>query len=105
MATLAEIYALTKSATLRHRTAAAIAAAAEDVKNESAATANHADRFTWAVGVLEITGGPETEAERLMWLVLQNTTIANAGEAATDNEIQFVINGLVNFAAGVDTST
>lgn len=46
----------------------------------------------------------EAVARRLMWMFLQNATIQNSGESSTDNEIQFVVNDLVNFAAGVDTS-
>ena len=105
MATLTELYNLKNSSSLRNRVAVALAAAAEDVRNEAAATANHADRFAWATGtVLGSQNGPEVEARRLMWMVLQNATIQTSGEASTDNDVKFVVNGLVDFAAGVDTS-
>lgn len=105
MATLAEIYALkASSATLRHRVAVALATAAEAVRNEAASTVSHAERFAWATAMLGTANGPEDEARRLMWMVLQNATVQDAGEAATDSDIQFVVNGLVDFAAGVDTS-
>ena len=105
MATLNEIYTLKNSSSLRNRVAVALAAAAEDVRNEAAATASHAERFAWATDVvLASENGPESEARRLMWMFLQNATIQTAGEAATDNDVLFVVNGLVNFAAGVDTS-
>ena len=105
MATLTELYALKNSSSLRNRVAVALAAAAEDVRNEALATANHAERFTWATQVvLGSDRGPEHEARRLMWMVLQNATVQTSGEASTDNDIQFVVNGLVSFAAGVDTS-
>ena len=105
MATLNEIYTLKNSSTLRNRVAVALAKAAEDVRNEAAATANHGARFEWATSVvLASENGPEGEARRLMWMVLQNATIQASGEASTDNDIQFVVSGLVDFAAGVDTS-
>lgn len=105
MATLTEIYNLKNSSSLRNRVVVALAAAAEDVRNEAAATTHHAERFTWATDVvLASSNGPETEAKRLMWMFLQNATIQSVGEAATDSDIQFTVNGLVNFAAGVDTS-
>ncbi len=105
MATLVDIYNLKNSSSLRNRLAVALAAAAEDVRTEAAATANHAERFAWATGgVLSSANGPEVEARRLMWMFLQNATIQASGEASTDNDVQFVTNGLVDFAAGVDTS-
>jgi len=105
MAALAEVYDLKNSSALRNRLAVALAAAAEAVRNEAASTANHAERFEWAVSLLSSARQPEAEAERAMWIFLQNATIQTAGEDATDNDIQFVSNGLVDFLAGVDTST
>jgi hypothetical protein len=104
MATLAEIYNLKNSSSLRNRIAVALTKAAEDVRNEGAGTANHAERFMWATGLLSSARGPEQEAERAMWLFLQNATIQDAGEAATDGDIQFMANALVDFLAGVDTA-
>jgi len=97
-------YDLTRSVSLRERIAAAIADAAEDVRNEGAVTANHAERFVWAVSVLSSNTAPIAEADRAIWIVLQNATVNAAGEAVTDNDLQFTVNGLVNFLAGVDTS-
>jgi len=105
MATLQEVFDLKSSSSLRNRVAVALAAAAEDVRTEEAATANHAERFAWAVNLLASANGPEAEAQRAMWVFLQNATIQTSGEASTDNDIQFVVNGLVNFLAGVDTAT
>lgn len=85
MATLEQIYALKNSSSLRNRVAVAIVAAAEAVRNEASDVASHAERFSWAVSVLSSERQPESEA-------------------STDNDIQFTVNGLVNFLAGVDTS-
>jgi hypothetical protein len=93
------------SSSLRNRVAAALTAAAEDVRTEAAATANHAERFTWATGILSGFNAPQAEADRAMWIIVQNATIQASGEASTDNDVQFVVNGLVDFLAGVDTST
>jgi hypothetical protein len=100
MATLLELYNLRfTSQNLKNRTVAAIAKAAQDVLNEDAGTANHAARVAWASAALADT---PTMAERMMWGMLANATIAAAGDAATDNDIQFVVNSLVDtFAAGV----
>lgn len=100
MATLLEVYNLrVTSSLLRNRVAAAVAKAAMDVLNEDAGTTNHAARLVWAQDALV---NAETVAGRMMWGVLGNGTIQNAGEAATDNDIQYVVNGLINtFAAGL----
>jgi hypothetical protein len=92
------------SSSLRNRVAAALTAAAEDVRTEAAATASHTERFTWATGILSGFNAPQVEADRAMWIIVQNATIQASGEASTDNDIQFTVNGLVNFLAGVDTS-
>ncbi len=111
MATLNETFALRNNAHLKNRISAALAAAAEDVMNEAAAVVGHAERFAWASSVLLLTGGPEREGSRAIWLVIQNTVIADNytanpsdGGATTDNDVQFVVNGLVDILAGVDTS-
>ncbi len=49
MATLNEQNALSKNSHLINRTAAALAKAAEDVRNEGTGATDHADRFTWAM--------------------------------------------------------
>lgn len=69
-----------------------------DVLNEDPGTANHVNRVIWAKDALV---NAEAVAGRMFWGVLGNATIAAAGEAATDNDIQFVVNGLINtFATG-----
>lgn len=63
--------------------------------NEDAGTSNHANRVLWAKAVLQedING---TMVKRLTVDCAQNASIAAAGEAATDNDIQFVVNSRVN---------
>jgi len=94
MATLLEIWNLkSTSANLRNRCAAAVAKAAQDVLNEDAGTENHAARVVWAQDALV---NAESAANRMMWGLLGNATIQSSGESSTDNDIQFVVNGLIN---------
>jgi hypothetical protein len=110
MATLEEIFALKSNTNLRNRVVAAIAKAAEAVRNEAAARINHAERFAWAINTLASETGPATEAKRIFWMIAQNATIADGytlnpnGSTVTDGDIEFTVNGLVDFMAGVDTS-
>lgn len=105
MANYTDIYNLKSSSNLRNRLAVALTQAAEDIRNEDATVQFHAERFLWATGILSDPTGPDREAERGMWMLVQNPTIQDAGDAATDADIQFVANSLVNFLAGVDEST
>lgn len=83
--------------TLKNRVASAIAKAAQDVLNEDPGTTNHANRVIWANSALL---DARSVAERMMWGVVGNATIQTSGEASTDNDIQFVINGLIDTFAG-----
>ena len=78
---------------LRKQVHVAIMIAANDVLNESTATEQHSQRVDWARKAL---ADPADMAERMMVQVLQNGTIQAAPLTSTDNDVQFVINGLVN---------
>ncbi|MFZ5829119.1 MAG: hypothetical protein ACOY3P_03490 [Planctomycetota bacterium] len=78
---------------LRQQTAVALHKAAVDILNESAATEDHAQRMAWARRVL---ADPVGWSERAIWKVLENATIQSAPAEATDNDVQFVVNSLVN---------
>lgn len=93
MATYMELFNLRYSnLTLRARTAVACVKAAQDVLNEDPGTTDHAKRVAWANAALSDANGM---AEKLMWGVLGNSTIQASGDASTDNDIQFVVNGLI----------
>jgi hypothetical protein len=98
---LIDQYNLTGSATLSSRICAACWKAATDVLNEAENTANHANRTLWAKQVLtENKDG--AMVRRLLVDCAQNASIAAAGEAATDNDLQFVVNSRINtYADGV----
>src|ERR1700751_1215296 len=102
MATLLERYDLQYMHTLlRQRTQIAIEAAAYNVLNEDPGTTNHANRIIWANTVLN---NPEKMTELEMAMVVQNPTIANTGDDALDSDIQFVVNGLVDYYANAIAS-
>lgn len=87
--------AITQS-TMRNRAAAAAMNAARDVLNEDAGTANHALRVKWAASVFDDVNRAGAD---LIPFLAANATIAAAGDAATDNDIQFVVNGSINTLA------
>lgn len=97
MATLLDTYNLQYTHTLlRQRTQIAIELAAYNVLNEDAGTANHANRMLWANTVLN---DPIIMMGLEMTLVVQNATIQASGDDCTDNDLQFVVNGLVDVYA------
>lgn len=74
--------------------AALIAAIA--VNYESAATANHEARLIWAQAVFN---DPPQWVKDNKVKILENPTVLAAGHFATDNDVQYVVNGLVPAAA------
>lgn len=104
MATLLERYELQYThSRLRQRSQIAIESAAYDVINEDPATANHANRILWANTALN---NPEKLTSIEMSLIVQNPTIAAGGDDATDGDIQFVVNGLIDpIANGIANGT
>lgn len=93
MATLQQIHDLRFQGNLKPRVTAAVASAAQDVLNEDSGTANHVARVAWAKSALQ---DATAAAEEMMWGVVGNATIQASGDASTDNDIQFVVNGLIN---------
>lgn len=72
--------------------------AAADILNEDAGTANHANRVTWANAVF---ANPTAKAAEMRYKILLNTTIQANLSSSTDNDVQFVVNGLIDsFATG-----
>jgi hypothetical protein len=71
--------------------------AASDITNEDAGAASHAQRLKWATRLR--FGGVDAAkafAARVMPQVLENATIQASPEAASDSDVQFVVNSLVN---------
>lgn len=81
-----------------YQVAGACMVAARDIINEDPGTENHANRIIWA-NAARIN--PDGAAITMLISVLDNATIAADVANATDNDVQFVVNSLINtFANG-----
>lgn len=100
MTTLLEQYQWVKDAVagaeLRNRAAAAAMIAARDVLNEDAATVNHAKRVQWAAWVFQHIDEAGLE---LLPFLMANVVIAGAKNAASDGDIQYVVNSVIDVVA------
>lgn len=100
MATYAELLTASENATLNAKMRVAVIIAAEKVRTENGATANHANRLVWAAKVF---ADPVTEARRMLWAVLaQNASLTLAQiTGATDSGVQTAVDAAVDvFATG-----
>jgi hypothetical protein len=82
-----------ESKNMKDRVTAAISKSAGDIKNEDPGTPNHENRIEWANFAFANT---QSLADQAMWDVVWNPAINAAGEASTDNDIQFAVNTWVN---------
>ena len=81
-----------------YQVAGACLKAAQDIQNEDPGTNNHVNRIAWASAV---EANSKAVARDMGGRVLDNATVAADVENATDNDIQFVVNSLVDeFATG-----
>ena len=72
--------------------------AARDINLEDPGTTNHVNRLIWAD---EAITNPKSKAREMLTEILQNATIAADVESATDADVQFVVNGLIDtYATG-----
>jgi len=92
-----------QTGTLRAKFVAACLKAAYDIMNENAGTENHANRLIWANSVM-LGSIAEVEAlasQHLRYGMASNATLQSACEAATDNDVQYIVNSQINiFATG-----
>jgi hypothetical protein len=80
------------------RVAGACLEAAGDIRVEDPGTSNHANRIIW---MNEVHADALIKGRDMLPRILDNATVALNPEAATDNDIQFVVNSLINeFATG-----
>ena len=84
---------------LMKQVSVAIHRAAVDIRNEDPGAANYARRISWSRQVLS-RGGIEPMAQAMIWSVLENASIQASPATATDSDVQFVVNSLVNQFAG-----
>lgn len=100
MATYAELLTASENPTLNGKIRVACIIAAEAVRVESGATANHANRLIWAKAVF---ANPLQESQRMLWAVLaanQGATLAQI-TGASDSTVQTAVNAAIDvFATG-----
>lgn len=96
---LKELYqAFTGQTDFLFQVAGACLVASRDILNEAPATANHTNRIIWANVAKK---NPKDMARRMLVSVLDNASVAATVPAATDNDVQFVVNSLIDtFATG-----
>lgn len=108
MASYAEYYDAAVSADdgkLMKQVAYAIKKAAYDITNEDPGTTNHAERTQWSRNVTLTNDAPMQWARKMIWRVLDNSTIQSgigSGTSTTsDNDLQTAVNALIDeFALG-----
>jgi hypothetical protein len=92
-----------QSGLLKAKFVAACLKAAYAIYNEDAGTANHVNRLIWALAV--ISGAPadvESKAmQHLRYAIASNATLQSVGEAATDNDVEYIVASQIDiFATG-----
>lgn len=100
MATYAEILQASENDVLRNKVRVACVIAAEVVRTEAPAVANHANRLIWAKSVYI---SPEAVTQRMLWAVLAQNAAATlaAITGATDAAVQTAVNNAIDvFATG-----
>ena len=76
----------------------AILKAASDIRSEDQAMENHANRLVWAA---EVEQDPAAAVMAMKSRLLQNATLRADPTGVSDNDVQFVVNGLIDvFATG-----
>ena len=95
--TLLDLYHLMNSnGDLWKKVEAAALKAAIAIKYENPATANHVNRLAWATDIID---DPKAWTVINKTKVLENATVSAAGHAATDNDVEFVVNSLAPVVA------
>ena len=92
-----------QSGLLKAKFIAAILKASYAIVNEDAGTANHANRLIWANAVLNgtVAAVEEKAFQHLRYAIASNATLQAAGDAATDNDVEFIVASQINtFATG-----
>jgi len=98
MATYAELLTASVDAPLNDKIRVACVVAAETVRTEPAATANHVERVKWAQKVFH---DPNSEASRMIWAVLAQNRAATLAQitGASDATVQTAVDAAVNVFA------
>lgn len=98
MATYAELLDLSGNSVLQAKIRVACVIAAETIRTESPATANHANRLVWAASVF---ADPIQESRRMTWAVLAQNKDATVAQitGASDAVVQNAVNSAVDVFA------
>lgn len=96
MSNLIETYDIAQASSFRHRLIACVVKTAGSVLNESDAPEGRVALARAAVI------DPNSIAERFIWPMLSNPTIAAAGIQATDGDLEFQCAQVWNVVAGVE---
>ena len=83
-----------ESAILRKQVTVAIVKAATDMLNDPGQSE---PRRSWSAEVIAVPGAAKGIAKSAMWKVLENATILAAPDTATDSDVQFVVNSIIDF--------
>ena len=81
------------SARLWRQTFVAMLKASADIKSEASNTSNHSKRLVWAASV---ENEPGVRLNEMKFSILQNATLQNNPDGATDADVQFVVNSLID---------
>lgn len=97
MATYDQIFAARNSPELLARFVVALEKAAFDILNEDDSTPGHQQRIALARKILWDDAGSQKWARRALNLAMvSNATLQEVGAAATDQDVQFIVNGLID---------
>jgi hypothetical protein len=98
MASYQELLEASSDPTLTAKLRVAVVIAAETVRTELPATANHVNRLTWAANVF---ANPDGEARRMMWAVLAQNKAASLAAilGASDATVQAAVDAAVDVFA------
>ena len=80
------------TSTLAKQTAVALHKAAVNISNEATSVTDHDQRMAWARRVF---ADPVSWSGKAIWKVMENATIAANPATATDNDVQFVVDGII----------
>lgn len=99
MATYTELNTLPTDAALLARVKAAVAIAADGIRQESTGVANNFQRKAWARDALK---APDVAANNIIWLVLAQNRAFTAAQitGGSDAALQAAVEAAVNIMAG-----
>ncbi len=96
MATYLQLFNLQSPGSDFHkRVTTAIVRAANGIRAEPGTTPNHDNRVQWAKYVIQGQAAQDM-ASRMMWRLLENNALADAGDAATNNQIQIRVDAVID---------